>query len=115
MARRGLRTGKVELDTERLSADLVQLELELGDYTEVPAAAPQTPEQLGVLVRRCADHLAGRGDHLEGDHVVAGQAVLTGQPAHPAAEGEAADPGVRDVAGGCGQSVWLGGRVERAQ
>ena len=42
---------EVELDEQRLRADRVQPELELGHDAEVAAAAAQAPEQLGVLVR----------------------------------------------------------------
>jgi hypothetical protein len=41
--------------------------------------------------------------------------VLPREPAHPAAEGESADPGVRDVACRGGQTVRLRGLVERAE
>ena len=40
--------------------------------------------------------------------------MLAGEPAH-AAEGQAADPGVRDVTGGGGEAVWLRRPVERAE
>ena len=97
--RRRAGRGEVELDAQRLGAGVREPELELGDHAEVPAPAAQPPEQLGVLLGRGADDLAGRRDHLERHHVVAGQAVLAGQPAHPAAQGQAADPGMGDVAG----------------
>jgi hypothetical protein len=40
---------------------------------------------------------------------------LAGEPAHAAAEGQAADPGVRDVTGGGGEAVWLRRPVECAE
>ena len=82
---------------------------------EVAATAAQPPEELGVLVRSGPDHVAVGGDHLEGLDVVAGQAVLPGEPAHAAAEGEPADPGVRDVAGRGGEPMRLRGLVEGAE
>jgi hypothetical protein len=93
----------------------VQPELEPGDHPEVAAPAAQPPEQLGVLVPGRPHHLAVRGHQLEGLDVVAGEAVLAGHPPHPAAEREAADAGVGDVAGGGGQPVPLGLGVERAE
>src|SRR5262249_4994465 len=44
--------------------------------------------------------------------VVAAEPVLPGQPAHPAAESEPADAGVRHVPGRGGQPVRLGGPIE---
>src|SRR5690606_6192918 len=111
----GVLGSEVELGHQRPRARLVQLELELGDDAEVAAAAAQPPEQLAVAVPAGSDVLAVGGDEREGDDVVAGQAVLAGQPAHAAAEGEPADAGVGDVAGGGGQAVRLGGAVERAE
>ena len=113
--RRRVADREVELDAQRAGAGVVQPELELGHHAEVPAAAAQPPEQLGVLVRRGAHDVAARGHDLARDQVVAGQAVLAGEPAHAATQGETADPGVRDVAGRRGQAVRLGGRVERPQ
>ena len=106
---------EVELDTEGPRADGVQPELELGHDPEVPAAAPQPPVELGVLVLGRADHLAVGGDHLEGHDVVAGQAVLPRQPAHAASEREPTDAGVRDVARRGGEPVLLCGHVECAE
>jgi hypothetical protein len=61
------------------------------------------------------DHLAvGRHD-LERDDVVTGQPVLPGEPAHPAAERQAAHAGVRDVARRGRQAVSLRRGVEGAE
>ena len=68
-----------------------------------------------MLVLAGAQHLTVRGDDLERRDVVARQADLPGQPAHPAAEGEAADAGVRHVAGGDGEPVLLGRPVQRPE
>ena len=62
-----------------------------------------------------AEHVTGRGDDLEGPDVVARQAGPPGQPAHPAAEGESTDAGVRHVAGGHSEPVLLGRPVERPE
>jgi hypothetical protein len=72
----------------------MQPEFEFGDDPEVAAAAAQSPVEIGVLHRACMDDLALRRDHLERHDVVAGKPVLSGQPAHAAAEGEATDSGM---------------------
>lgn len=90
----------------------MQAELEVRDDSEVAASAAQSPEQVGVLVG-CGPHeRAVSGDDLERLDVVTGQTVLAGEPAVAAAEGEAADAGVRDVAGGDGETVSLGGAIQ---
>ena len=47
--------------------------------------------KVGVLRLACVYDVAVRCDHLERHDVVAGKAVLPGQPAHAAAEGQATD------------------------
>jgi hypothetical protein len=59
--------------------------------------------------------LAVGGHQLEAGDVVAGQPQQPGQPTHPAAEGEAADAGVRDVARRGRQPERLGGPIEVAE
>ena len=94
-------------------ADLVQPELELGDDAEVAAAAAQRPEQVGVLARpRPARTRPSASDDLGRLEVVDLSPCLPGQPAHAAAEREAADAGVADQPGGHGEPVLLGGGVE---
>src|SRR5690606_23924930 len=92
-----------------------QLENEGGDDPEVAAAAPQPPVQLRVVVPARPDDPAVGRDHLEGDAVVAGEVVLAGQTAHPAAQGEPSDVSVSDVAVGGGQAVCGAGQVEGAE
>jgi hypothetical protein len=93
----------------------MQPELELGDHAEVTAATAQRPVQVGMGVPAGPDHLAiGRHD-LKRDHVIAGQPVLPSQPAHSAAERQAADAGVRDVARHGRQAVSLRRAVEGAE
>jgi hypothetical protein len=93
----------------------VQPELKLRHDPEVAAPAPQAPVEVRVLGGRRANQLTVGGDQLVRHDVVAGQSVLASEPAHPAAQGQAADPGVGHVAGGRGQAVGLGGPVERAE
>lgn len=92
--------------------DLVQLELEVGDDTEVSAAAADRPEEIGVLVLGGPQDAPVGHDDLRRDQVVHREAALPGQPAHPAPEGEPADAGVADHPHRHGQAVRLGGGVE---
>ncbi|HEU0214988.1 MAG TPA: hypothetical protein VFR13_12930 [Jiangellaceae bacterium] len=89
-------------------ANRVQREPERADDAEVPAAASQRPEQVGVLVGRRSDDVALRGDHLGVHEVVDGEPVLAHEPADAAAEAEAADAGVAHDASRRGQAVGLG-------
>ena len=94
-----------------LRSDRVQPVLEFGHYTEVAAAAAQCPKQIRMLSRRC-QHGAAIGKHDLGRlEAVDHEAVPVAEPAHPAAEGEAAYAGVADHTAGHGQAVGLGGRV----
>jgi hypothetical protein len=77
-------------------SDLVQAELELGDHAEVAAAAAERPEQIRVLGCRSARDPPVGHDDLRGLEVVDAQPGLPGQPAHPAAQRQAGDPGVAD-------------------
>jgi hypothetical protein len=95
--------------------DLVQPELELGDHPEVPAPAPDRPEQVGVLVLRRAQDPPVSDDDLGRDEVVDRQAGLPGQPPHAAAQGEPADTRVADDPGRHRQAMALGGGVYVAQ
>ena len=88
-------------------ADRVQREPERADDTEVPATASQRPEQVGVIVGRCADDGALSGDHLGLQEVVDGEPVLAHEPADAAAEADAADARVAHDASGGGQAVGL--------
>ena len=97
---------------EDLGPDRVQRELERGHDAEVAAAAAQRPEQLGMLVGGGADRLAARGHELDGEQVVAREAVLALEPAGAAAEREAGDAGARDAAADGGEPVLLGGAVD---
>src|SRR5207247_11101542 len=55
-------------------AQWMQCELEGGDDAEVSAASTQTPKQVGVLVGRRGEALAGGGDEPRADDVVARKA-----------------------------------------
>ena len=63
----------------------MQAELEARDDAEVPAAATNRPEQVGILGCTGATHLSIGCDDLDGQDVVAGESVLAHEPAKPAA------------------------------
>ncbi len=88
-------------------ADWVQREPERADDAEVPAAASQRPEEVGVVVGRRPHDVARRGDHLGLDEVVDGEPVLAHEPPDAAAQAEAADAGVAHDAARGGQTVGL--------
>src|SRR5260370_15230254 len=82
----------------------MQPELELDDDSEVAATAAQAPEQVGVLIGGRAHDVAVRGDDGAGHDVVAGETLPARPPANAAAQCQAADAGVRDVAGRFGDA-----------
>ena len=106
-----------ELEEHRAAVDVldrVQPELERRHDAVVPAAAPQRPEQVGVLA--FARHLepAVGGDDVGRDQVVQRQPEPTREVADPAAEREPADAGGRDDAAGGRQAERIRGGVEVA-
>ena len=96
-------------------AEVVGAEGEAGDDAEVAAAAAQRPEQLGVAIGVDLDHLAAGQHELEGDEVVAGETVLAGEPADPAAERQAGHPGLGHDPGRDDQPVRRGRGVDVAE
>ena len=82
----------------------MQAVFERGYDAEVAAATAKGPEQVRVLVGGGAQHLALRGHHFEGQHIVAGEPVLPCKPAHAAAQRQACDAGLRDHACRHGQA-----------
>ena len=103
----GVRGRPHERPAEDDRTDRVQRQLERGGDPEVPAAAPQRPEQIGMLPLVHAQVLTVGGDQIDRLQVVARQAVDAREPADAAAEGEAADAGVRDRPAGRGQTERL--------
>ena len=90
--------GPLEAEEQRARVQLAHghdRELERGHDPEVPAAAAQRPEQLGLVLGVGAHEVAVGGDELDRGHRVGLQAVLAGQPADPAAERVADDADVR--------------------
>lgn len=92
---RGPRKGAREGLGQRLEG-----ELDRGDDAEAATAAPQRPEEVRLVVGVDADRLARRGDELDREHAVRGEAVPPAEPAEAAAEGEADDA---DVGGGAAE------------
>ncbi len=81
---------------------------------EVPAAAPECPEEVGMRVLRHVEDLAVGRDELDRDEVVRGEPVLRHDPAEAAAEGEPGNARRRDRAARDGQPVLRDGVVELA-
>src|SRR5262245_13020383 len=81
---------------------------------EVSAAASKPPEQLGLDVRIRAYDLRVRGDQVDGQEVVDGQAEPPHQVTEPAAERKAGDACVADDATGRGEPKPLSGSIEFA-
>src|SRR2546430_8079222 len=105
--------GKRKRGNERGARDLMQLEFEFGDDAEVATATAKSPIEIGVLGLARVDDLAVGGDHLERHDVVAGKPMLSGQPSHATAEGEATYARMRNVAGRRCQPMLLSRSVER--
>src|SRR5947209_15764236 len=81
---------------------------------EVPPAAAQSPQELCVLVLAGSHDLAICRDDLGADQVVAGETMLTHQPADPASERESGDPRRCDEATRGGEAMGLRLAVELA-
>ncbi len=78
--------------------DLVQPQTESGHDTEVAAAAPEGPEEIGVRVLVHIEMLAVGGHHFSREHVVDGEAVLADEEADAAAERDPTEADARGVA-----------------
>ena len=85
--------------------DLVRLQLQRGDHTEVSTGAADGPEQVGVMLVVDAERRPSASDDLGGDDVVDGQAVLARQVSDAAGGGETTDAHVAVVARAHGQAV----------
>ena len=92
----------------------MQLEIERGGDAEIAAAAAQAPEELLVLLRAGGQEFSVRRDHVDGAHVVAGEAEAAAEPAEAAAQREPAHAGVRHRARGGRQPVRQRFAIERA-
>ena len=106
---------RVEDDEEEdLGADLVEFVLEARHDAEVAAAAPQGPEQVGVLRRVGRQEAAVGRDDAGRAEGVAAEPVLAPQPAHPAAQRQPGDARLGDDAHRGGEAVGLRRAVQLA-
>src|SRR5204863_878601 len=79
----------LELEEQRAGIELAdrdEVKLDRRDDAEVPAAGPQSPEQLGLVFRIDRADLAVGGDDLDRRYGVGLDAVLPDHPADAAAE-----------------------------
>ena len=90
-------------------------ELERRHDAEVPAAATETPVQVGMLIRARGHDVAVGRDHLCGEQVVATQPVLPAMPAHAPREGQSCDPGLGDDPDRHGEAVGLRRGIQIAE
>ncbi len=93
----------------------MKLEFERGHHPEIPAAAFQSPEKVGIFVIAGPHQAAIGGDYFRAEQVVAGESVLAHDPAEPSAQGQTRKPGIRVSAGRRRQTKGLGCAVELAQ
>ena len=93
-------------------ADVVAAERERGDDAEVPAAAAQRPEQVGVGVFAGGDEGAVGEHDVGGQQVIHGEAEAAGQVADAAAESQAGHAGGPDEAGRGGHAEFHGRVVD---
>ena len=97
---------------EDLRTERVERELERRDDPEVPAAAAQTPEQVGILVGARDEELAVGGDDVARQEAVDREPELAHQVADPTAERQPGDTGVADDATGRRQAERLALTIE---
>ena len=105
---------RIEHAAAKHGTELMQAILERRDDAEIAAAAAHAPEQIRVLLLARLEQSAVRGDNVDGNHVVAGQAVLADQPAHATAKGQSGDTRGGDHTHRCRQPEGLRLAVEFA-
>jgi hypothetical protein len=86
-----------------LWSELVKLEFEGGDDSEIAAAAAERPEQIRVFFRGRMHQVAVRRDHVGRKKIVDGQAEFARNPAEATAERQPGDAGGRIDACGYGE------------
>src|SRR5689334_7899080 len=97
----GLRHGMHQHPTKKVSHGM-QPVFEIGDDAELPAAAAESPEQIGILVLAGGEEVALGCDDVGADQIVAGHAMQAHEPAYAAAERQAGDAGLRNSTAGGG-------------
>ncbi|MNU57058.1 hypothetical protein D3C71_461680 [compost metagenome] len=98
-----------------LRPDGMKLKFEHGDHAEIAAAASDCPEQVFVVLRAGVQQFSIRGDDIRRQQVVDAQAEPAAEPAEPAPQSQARDPGRRIDAEGNGQAESLGFVVKVGQ
>ena len=91
------------------------LKQERRDDAEIATPAAQRPEEVGVLLGARRQQLAFGADDLEREDVVAGQAMLSHQPADAAPEGQAGDAGPGDDTRGHRQAMQVRFAIDIAE
>ena len=76
-------------------------------HPEIAAAAPQRPEQIGVVIGACRDDAVIGQHKLDRQQIVESERVLGHQPANPTPEGEATDARCRNHAAGRRKAMQL--------
>ena len=103
---------RVDQETADDLPDRVQAILERGRHAEVPAPAPDCPEQVGFLGRARGPPLAVGGHHVHRHQIVGGEPIGAGEPADAAAERQPADPGGGHDASRGGETEGVGLPIE---
>jgi hypothetical protein len=85
----------------------VELIFEGCDDSEIAASTAQAPEEVRVLRGAGGQEATVGRDHIGRDEIVDGQAVLAGEPAEAAPEGEPGDARIGDRAAGGGEPKGL--------
>ena len=93
--------------TDDLRTDRVERVIDAGHDAEVPAATPQPPEEIRVLVAARPHQPCVGGHDVHPDDVVRRPAPTPRQVAEPAAQGESRDAGQRDEPEDGGEPVHL--------
>ena len=90
----------------------MQAVLERCDDANIGAATAHCPEQIGILARVGGAQSPLGGHDVDREEVVAGEAVLTAQPAEATTEGEPGDARRRDSAHRRGEAERLAFTIE---
>src|SRR5689334_14715228 len=82
-----LAEGKHHQAGKNLRTDRKKLEFKLCHHAKIAASATDCPEKIRIFVLTCSYLLAIGRNHVDGDEVVDGHAILASQPAKAAAQG----------------------------
>src|SRR6266403_531501 len=79
----------VEEETAQDRRNRAGSELETSDSAEIPASAPERPEQIIVFISAGSEHLSIGSHHLRRQQIVDRHPVFANQPANSTSEGQA--------------------------